>query len=104
MNAKGKDESLSSWLCADWAQHGQPDIVVVGFQEMVDLNAVNVAVENKSQQRSQFWVDKIKNTLNSRENTMGDPMRSYTELSVSCMWCRLSNFYMNLIMFILSIE
>ena len=50
---------------------------------MVDLNAVNVAVENKSQQRSQFWVDRIKSTLNARENTMGDPMRSYTELSVS---------------------
>lgn len=83
VNAKGKDESLSSWLCADWAQHGPPDVVVVGFQEMVDLNAVNVAVENKSQQRSQFWVEKIKSTLNSRENTMGDPMRSYTELSVS---------------------
>eukprot|EP00956_Cyclotella_meneghiniana_P019872 scaffold34547_cov69-Cyclotella_meneghiniana.AAC.4 len=81
VNAKGKDESLSSWLCADWAQHGSPDIVVVGFQEMVDLNAVNVAVENKSQQRSQFWMDKIKATLNARENTMGDPMRSYTELS-----------------------
>lgn len=86
MNAKGKDESLSSWLCADWAQHGAPDIVVVGFQEMVDLNAVNVAVENKSQQRSQFWMDKIKATLNARENTMGDPMRSYTELSV-CSLC-----------------
>lgn len=50
---------------------------------MVDLNAVNVAVENKSQQRSQFWVDRIKTTLNSRENTMGDPMRTYTELAVS---------------------
>ena len=50
---------------------------------MVDLNAVNVAVENKSQQRSQFWVDRIKMTLNSRENTLGDPMKSYTELSVS---------------------
>ena len=55
VNAKGKDENLSSWLCADWHQYGPPDIVVVGFQEMVDLNAVNVAVENKSQQRSQFW-------------------------------------------------
>lgn len=57
--------------------------MVVGFQEMVDLNAVNVAVENKSQQRSQFWVDRIKTTLNSRENTMGDPTRMYTELAVS---------------------
>lgn len=50
---------------------------------MVDLNAVNVAVENKSQQRSQFWVDRIRNTLNGRENTGGDPMRAYTQLAVS---------------------
>ena len=81
VNAKGKEESLSSWLCADWHQHGPPDIVVVGFQEMVDLNAVNVAVENKSATRSQFWVEKIRATLNSRQNTLGDPMRTYTELA-----------------------
>ena len=81
VNAKGKDESLSSWLCADWHQHGPPDIVVVGFQEMVDLNAVNVAVENKSQSRSAFWIDRIRTTLNSRQNTQGDPSRSYTELA-----------------------
>jgi phosphatidylinositol-bisphosphatase len=82
VNAKGKEESLSSWLCADWHQHGPPDIVVVGFQEIVDLNAVNVAVENKSATRSQFWVEKIRSTLNSRQNTLGDPMRTYTELAV----------------------
>ena len=82
VNAKGKEESLESWLCADWAQHGPPDIVVVGLQEMVDLNAMNVAVENKSQTRSAFWVDRIRNTLNSRQNTLGDPQRTYTELSV----------------------
>ncbi len=49
---------------------------------MVDLNAVNVAVENKSQQRSQFWVDRIRCTLNSKKNTMNDPMRAYTQLAV----------------------
>ena len=80
VNAKGKDEDLSSWLCADWQTHGPPDVVVAGFQEMVDLNAVNVAVENKSQQRSQFWVDRIATTLNSRQNTLGDPMRVYVQL------------------------
>jgi len=64
------------------SQHGPPDIVVVGLQEMVDLNAMNVAVENKSQTRSVFWVDKIRNTLNSRQNTQGDPQRTYTELAV----------------------
>lgn len=56
--------------------------MVVGFQEMVDLNAVNVAVENKSQSRSAFWIDRIRATLNSRQNTQGDPSRSYTELAV----------------------
>ena len=82
VNAKGKaDENIASWLCADWPQFGQPDIVVVGFQEMVDLNAVNVAVENKSATRSQFWIEKIRSTLNSRQYTQGDPGRAYTELA-----------------------
>jgi phosphatidylinositol-bisphosphatase len=45
--------------------NGQPiaDIYVVGFQEMVDLTVVNVAVDSKSQQRSQFWQDRITETL-----------------------------------------
>jgi len=81
VNAKGKDESLASWLCADWHSHGPPDVVVVGFQEMVDLNAVNVAVENKSQARSAFWRERIRSTLNSRQNTLGDPNRTYVELA-----------------------
>ena len=56
VNAKGKEEPLDQWLRADWVQTGSPDIVAVGFQEIVDLNAVNVAVDNKTQQRSQFWI------------------------------------------------
>ena len=61
VNAKGKDETLEPWLCADWGANGEnaPDIVAVGFQEIVDLNAMNVTVDNKSQQRAQYWVDKI---------------------------------------------
>ncbi|GKY94005.1 hypothetical protein MPSEU_000367300 [Mayamaea pseudoterrestris] len=66
VNAKGKsDERLDEWLCADW-QTATPDIVAVGFQEIVDLNAVNVAVDNKTQQRSQFWVEQLTQTLNRR--------------------------------------
>lgn len=81
VNAKGKEgETLDEWLCADWGPNKEhaPDIVAVGFQEIVDLNAVNVAVENKSLQRSQHWVERIRATLNSPHNTHNDPMRGYT--------------------------
>mmetsp|Transcript_6235 Transcript_6235/g.9051 ORF Transcript_6235/g.9051 Transcript_6235/m.9051 type:complete len:807 (-) Transcript_6235:128-2548(-) len=79
VNAKGKGESLDSWLCSGWGQNGEyaPDIVVVGLQEMVDLNAVNVAVDNKSAQRCQHWVERIKATLNDFRNSGNDPNRAY---------------------------
>lgn len=67
VNAKGKDESLEEWICADWKRLQRlPDIVIVGFQEIVDLNAVNVAVDNKTQQRSSFWSDRLLSTVNSQ--------------------------------------
>lgn len=83
VNAKGKDESLDSWLCNGWGPNGQnaPDIMVIGLQEMVDLNAVNVAVENKSAQKSQAWVERIRHTLNSIKNSNNDPSRAYIQLS-----------------------
>jgi phosphatidylinositol-bisphosphatase len=67
VNAKGKEESLDEWICKDWGSDGRysPDIVAIGFQEIVDLNAVNVAVDNKTQQRSQYWADQVRQTLNS---------------------------------------
>ena len=67
MNAKGKEESLDEWLCIkQWKRTCPvPDIVAVGFQEIVDLNAVNVAVDNKTQQRSSFWVERLRSTLAS---------------------------------------
>ena len=67
MNAKGKEESLDEWLCIkQWKKTCPvPDIVAVGFQEIVDLNAVNVAVDNKTQQRSSFWVERLRSTLAS---------------------------------------
>lgn len=64
VNAKGKEEPLDEWLCtAQWRRNGAPDIIAAGFQEIVDLNAVNVAVDNKTQQRSQFWVERLRYTL-----------------------------------------
>lgn len=68
VNAKGiKEETLDEWICKDWGNDSRyaPDIVCVGFQEIVDLNAVNVAVDNKTQQRSQYWADQLRQTLNS---------------------------------------
>jgi phosphatidylinositol-bisphosphatase len=55
--------------------------MVIGLQEMVDLNAVNVAVENKSAQKSQAWVERIRHTLNSIKNSNNDPNRAYIQLS-----------------------
>jgi len=67
VNAKGKEEPLDEWLCThQWRRGTQgqpPDVIAVGFQEIVDLNAVNVAVDNKTQQRSQFWVERLRVTL-----------------------------------------
>eukprot|EP00545_Synedropsis_sp_CCMP1620_P006920 CAMPEP_0119015632 /NCGR_PEP_ID=MMETSP1176-20130426/11335_1 /TAXON_ID=265551 /ORGANISM="Synedropsis recta cf, Strain CCMP1620" /LENGTH=725 /DNA_ID=CAMNT_0006968941 /DNA_START=52 /DNA_END=2225 /DNA_ORIENTATION=+ len=83
VNAKGKEESLDEFLTKDWGpnQEYPPDIVCVGLQEMVDLNAVNVTVETKSQQRSQFWVERIRSTLNQPKYTRNDPSRGYTFLT-----------------------
>ncbi|CAB9525107.1 II inositol 1,4,5-trisphosphate 5-phosphatase [Seminavis robusta] len=97
VNAKGKEESLDSWICADWGPNGEyaPDLVAVGFQEIVDLNAVNVAVDNKTQQRSQFWVERLMATLNSPHNTRNDPNRQYFLLQqksmvglLVCVFCK----------------
>jgi phosphatidylinositol-bisphosphatase len=55
--------------------------VAVGFQEIVDLNAVNVAVDNKTQQRSQYWVDRLRTTLNAPHRTQNNPQeRGYALL------------------------
>ena len=95
VNAKGKEEALDQWLCADWGPNGDrlPDIVAVGFQEIVDLNAVNVAVDNKTQQRSQFWVERLASTLNNAVNN--DPNRRYVLLMqksmvglLICVFCK----------------
>lgn len=71
----------------DWGPNSEyaPDLIAVGFQEIVDLNAVNVAVDNKTQQRSQFWVERITETLNNPRRTGNDPNRSYVLLTQKSM-------------------
>jgi len=40
------------WLGPD--NQYAPDLAVVGFQEIVNIDAINVAVDNKTQQQSHF--------------------------------------------------
>eukprot|EP00536_Pseudo-nitzschia_multiseries_P005680 jgi/Psemu1/324006/estExt_fgenesh1_pg.C_1090014 len=76
VNAKGKDESLQEWICGDAYRHNlMPDVVAVGFQEIVDLNAVNVTVSNKTEQRSQYWSNRLLATLNPTRDRNGHPLK-----------------------------
>lgn len=61
VNAKKNDEeNMADWLLPN----GQgADIYAIGFQEIVDLNAVNVAVDNKSKDMSQYWQRQIETVL-----------------------------------------
>ena len=66
VNAKKLDfasdpDPMGSWLFPpESAPHGYPDIAAVGFQEIVDLNAVNVAVDSKAAQRSAVWQEQVR--------------------------------------------
>ena len=63
VNAKKQDGDLHEWLLPN-GPTVNVDIYAIGFQEMVDLNAMNVIADNsKSQQRSVFWSDKIAECL-----------------------------------------
>lgn len=77
VNAKGKSEdSLADWLrIGEWQQqqNSAPDIIVVGFQEIVDLNAVNVGFDGKTQQRASFWTDRLRSTLSQSSSSSTIP-------------------------------
>ncbi len=61
VNAKKQEGSLQEWLLPS---NARADIYAVGFQEIVDLNAMNVALNsNNTQQRAQFWNDSITECL-----------------------------------------
>lgn len=68
VNAKKEEMDLHDWLLPKDENNktNVSDIYAIGFQEMVDLNAMNVALDSsKSQNRSQFWQDKIMECLSS---------------------------------------
>lgn len=60
VNAK-TEERLEGWL----QYAGGADIIVIGLQEIVDLNAVNVGFDGKTQQRAAFWIERLQVALNN---------------------------------------
>ncbi|KAI1764743.1 SacI homology domain-containing protein [Hypoxylon sp. FL1150] len=65
----GIDEDLSPWLCPPALGSTQPEIMAVGFQEIVELSAQQIM--NSDPTRKQLWEKAIKRTLNNRAKQMG---------------------------------
>jgi phosphatidylinositol-bisphosphatase len=80
VNAKKEDGGLDEWIGPAQGENWS-DLYVLGFQEIVDLNAMNVALDgSKTANRSQFWVDKIAESL--RKNRNGDQYILVTQRSL----------------------
>jgi phosphatidylinositol-bisphosphatase len=69
VNAKKQEGALDEWLLH--ANTTAADIYAIGFQEIVDLNAMNVALDSsKTLSRSQFWHEKIMESLSTLTDNM----------------------------------
>ncbi|EQC25891.1 hypothetical protein SDRG_16263 [Saprolegnia diclina VS20] len=66
VNAKKPVSVAEAMKLLPWLQptRSLPDVVAVGFQEIVDLNAVNVVVNNMTATRSQQWEESLSAALN----------------------------------------
>ena len=66
VNSKKEDGDLRDWLFPHQNSGLKTaDIYAIGFQEIVDLNAVNVAVDgSKTSSRAQYWEEKLNEALN----------------------------------------
>jgi hypothetical protein len=61
----GINEDLSSWLCPEVGEYQQqPEIVVVGFQEIVELSPQQIM--NSDPTQKQEWERAVRKTLNRR--------------------------------------
>lgn len=65
----GIDDDLSSWLCPASGSNVDPDIVVVGFQEIVELNPQQIMSTDPSVR--QGWERLVKETLDDRARSRG---------------------------------
>lgn len=66
----GVEEDLSSWLCPELPKsQQQPEIVAVGFQEIVELSPQQIM--NSDPTRKQAWEKAVRKTLNRHAREMG---------------------------------
>lgn len=65
----GVDEDLSEWLCRTSDPKQQPDVVAVGFQEIVELSPQQIM--NSDPTRKQAWEKTVKTTLNNHARMIG---------------------------------
>lgn len=65
----GVDEDLSAWLCPPEIGDTQPEIVVVGFQEIVELSPQQIM--NSDPTRKQLWEQAVRSCLNKRAQRIG---------------------------------
>ncbi|TVY50870.1 Inositol-1,4,5-trisphosphate 5-phosphatase 1 [Lachnellula cervina] len=66
----GIDEDLSSWLCPELqSSKQQPEIVTVGFQEIVELSPQQIM--NSDPTRKQEWERAVRKTLNHHARAVG---------------------------------
>lgn len=66
---EGTKDELSCWLWPECLGSTLPDIVVIGFQEIVELSPQQIM--NSDPGRKQLWEQAVKQTLNSRAQQAG---------------------------------
>eukprot|EP01138_Halocafeteria_seosinensis_P013564 gb/GECG01013853.1/.p1 GENE.gb/GECG01013853.1/~~gb/GECG01013853.1/.p1 ORF type:complete len:870 (+),score=105.76 gb/GECG01013853.1/:1-2610(+) len=77
-NVAGKwpNEDLESWLSPEETSTRMADIYAIGLQEMVDLTASNVLMENQSVKRAAQWKEHILQILNTLVDQKGGELPS----------------------------
>lgn len=65
----GIKEDLSPWLCSSLQANVQPDVVVIGFQEIVELNPQHIMSTDPSIR--QMWEKAVKKTLDGHAKRIG---------------------------------
>src|SRR4051812_13228583 len=65
----GVDEDLSPWLFPPSLGSTEPEIFVVGFQEIVELSPQQIM--NSDPTRKQMWERSVKAALNRRAKALG---------------------------------
>lgn len=65
----GLEEDLSAWLCPPGSGDTQPEMVAVGFQEIVELSPQQIM--NSDPTRRQMWEKAVKATLDRQAEEVG---------------------------------